>query len=1090
MGDNRPWTRLKLKQTQNSLPQIDNNIRGADLHPNSAIKSVFSPDIEHSQQLPLDSNEGVGKSSVLDLTNPADPTTPITHRLMDTTLEARTEDAILSSMEAPPFVELVEERELASDDFSTCQTQETVKSANTNSSANSEEDSLSIPQQLYLRDRAKSETALESAECTASPKNELTSKAKASYEAYPETTNPHYNNGENNNKVRKSPTLSGNLCPGTSLAEADLNRDTVDPEVIEINAEAFQSPFDVTDNELLALEVPNIELDPKLLKFTFPLPIKSYEHQRKESTPIQKITNGAKISNQFKAYTTTGNGNATYLAHLPTKETLVPVFRNSTVEPQQGLCNTSQIKEIDFAAREARLTKRLLADFDDMKERLTASFTPGASRPNNTVENVSGIPNEGDHECSIDDTATGSKYSEQKSITNRHEPNSVIDVTPCLKNQGQQFCTNTNTSSNMRSQEGKILDTHTHQRPKKHPATSTNDKSMPSSENTASSQSRDSEIKSNLSVAAAIQIHNNVLAATSLALIPFIKLYDSLNETTQNNGAVIRSIDDRINKIETEFVAFQLRQEVENTKSSEYMSRHLEQLLRDQKGYEQRNKELLENLKQMLSYGKEKKDSSMHKLHKRTDAETQCNLETELPVTDNLNGKNTSDIGSNPDVRIDLTGNGTNIISKSVTIGSVSEQNKTAINSKQPLVEGMTDSINVSSIRSRELIMIPGKSSEHPLSSSVMASYGIFRGTAKTLETMVNKGNALSGTNGHSKKKLEKKKNIQAKPKHRSNTKQFIRNLTTPVKTKSSENKCFVKTKATSKEGIEVTEVGPKCKPVTHPKKRMRIESDQSSSDPGDQMEALCNLSTYSDNEADETLRGSAVDLTNMSSCSVDSPAQINPWKPLLKETEVQQSAKREVEVTERTKETLSTAPKGRHLDINSKSNGHSALNPKYTSAHSRNSSSNRHDSHRMTLKDSYQKIKIENIFQNEEDVNLNRGNIMCLLHAVPALRNIRSDDIRIVEYLSEVRADIVLLHIKSQAVRSTLLAAKQDLRCLGFEISLHDATSSQGPTTIADNTKMKEILDQQRDSLRRQLKSKPSCNEKNRFIGKKINKH
>ncbi|XP_069486074.1 serine-rich adhesin for platelets-like [Ambystoma mexicanum] len=73
--------------------------------------------------------------------------------------------------------------------------------------------------------------------------------------------------------------------------------------------------------------------------------------------------------------------------------------------------------------------------------------------------------------------------------------------------------------------------------------------------------------KPSLSSAAAMQIYNNVLAASSAALLPFLKMYESLQEAYKDQISLILSLKEKMDKFDsvTNFLQSQLSQEAEHT---------------------------------------------------------------------------------------------------------------------------------------------------------------------------------------------------------------------------------------------------------------------------------------------------------------------------------------------------------------------------------------------------------------------------------------------------------------------------------------------------------------------------------------------
>ncbi|XP_069466495.1 eukaryotic translation initiation factor 5B-like [Ambystoma mexicanum] len=83
--------------------------------------------------------------------------------------------------------------------------------------------------------------------------------------------------------------------------------------------------------------------------------------------------------------------------------------------------------------------------------------------------------------------------------------------------------------------------------------------------------------------------------------------------------------------------------------------------------------------------------------------------------------------------------------------------------------------------------------------------------------------------------------------------------------------------------------------------------------------------------------------------------------------------------------------------------------------------------------------LVLERILHYEDGLILNRTNVIRLLHHIPALRLITTDDLAIVEFVDEDRADKVILHTSSNLVRQLLLEEAPQLRPMGFDLQESD---------------------------------------------------
>ncbi|XP_069470153.1 restin homolog [Ambystoma mexicanum] len=80
-------------------------------------------------------------------------------------------------------------------------------------------------------------------------------------------------------------------------------------------------------------------------------------------------------------------------------------------------------------------------------------------------------------------------------------------------------------------------------------------------------------------------------------------------------------------------------------------------------------------------------------------------------------------------------------------------------------------------------------------------------------------------------------------------------------------------------------------------------------------------------------------------------------------------------------------------------------------------------------------KVLVENLLEENEGKNLNRKNVIALLHCVDKLRKIRNEDIAVVEYIDEERVDKVVLHLKSTTLKELILKDGKELLKRGYEI-------------------------------------------------------
>ncbi|XP_069476337.1 uncharacterized protein [Ambystoma mexicanum] len=84
--------------------------------------------------------------------------------------------------------------------------------------------------------------------------------------------------------------------------------------------------------------------------------------------------------------------------------------------------------------------------------------------------------------------------------------------------------------------------------------------------------------------------------------------------------------------------------------------------------------------------------------------------------------------------------------------------------------------------------------------------------------------------------------------------------------------------------------------------------------------------------------------------------------------------------------------------------------------------------------------LKVEQTKDNRDEVTLNRRGVLTLIHLVPKLSQITSDDLRIVEPSHYHRRATCYLHIISRRIKNKLLDRERDFRSLGYHLSLQQS--------------------------------------------------
>ncbi|XP_069478238.1 serine-rich adhesin for platelets-like [Ambystoma mexicanum] len=584
--------------------------------------------------------------------------------------------------------------------------------------------------------------------------------------------------------------------------------------------------------------------------------------------------------------------------------------------------------------------------------------------------------------------------------------------------------------------------------------------------------SSSSSQKSSLSAAAATQLYNNVLAATSMAMIPFTKLYESLHDALKDQTALIAVLSDKMVKTENfnNFLKNQILREADLT------TRWQERLTDLAARHHCQNDTLSEGLLEALKWMRHNVDAVLsHSVLQHPPSTkvpellaTESPTESETNVLPNLAPGQISNSGKNLLVSSTASQNGqlNHSTLTPISIGSQShlDDSQQNLKSRKDNTEKETNSLSKTSKgavsdTAQSAAILPkdrNPASAPSISQGMPISFGIFAGAAKsiTLSLPDSTANSLKKVKSlRAASKINSKRSHGAIDKSKDNNinkqKKFIRNLPSPTKLSLFTRTTIQEEVAAKVPPISAQTARPTRASVHPSSKRRRTESVSETivSSESDPEIDLCNLSTYSDLEA-------SLERQNVS--AIDGIRSLPPAAQGQSKPTINRRSTLAALCSRTGNETRSVRDHFAHVSDQS-----SRWNPKCTK-HQQSKKvyhvSRAHQNLSSSSTVQIGKLRLQNIQDDDNDVNLNRANVMRLLKCIPSLRTIESADIKIVEYPTEYTADQVILHIPSASVRNTMLRASDELLAFGFDISTEPLaptkslnTSSSSPSSKAD---------------------------------------
>ncbi|XP_069482582.1 trichohyalin-like [Ambystoma mexicanum] len=98
--------------------------------------------------------------------------------------------------------------------------------------------------------------------------------------------------------------------------------------------------------------------------------------------------------------------------------------------------------------------------------------------------------------------------------------------------------------------------------------------------------------------------------------------------------------------------------------------------------------------------------------------------------------------------------------------------------------------------------------------------------------------------------------------------------------------------------------------------------------------------------------------------------------------------------------------------------------------------------------------LRLERAAMNSKRIILNRKNVMSIVNQLTILRKISMDDILIIEFPEEKRPDVIILHLISQWVKETIWKARERLAEAGFRLLEFDPLERRRRKSTNENSR------------------------------------